>query len=280
MSARFSGVPRIKTGTHIGVPLPNGSKSGPHKGSPVAIKEFMQKFIAKVAFSQSTVKDIKIISRGRTAAPIKSCYLCSDNTVILPPDQFLWQKRVADAVVHVWKDGSLVAIDEQVTNSRRPKPGCMVITLESPHRVEYALPDFSPLLPLSDPGSRSHLSQFLPDLISDIGGLPDMTEVVLCNPVPYQASLDRIMNTGSGVQKSVRNAVWRALFRGGFRLDFLCRLCQYKPSVVINACTYDLRSEVTLALQEFCDLESFGTTTFFNCSHHPCMWLRKPSLSL
>lgn len=238
----------------------------------------MHKFIAKVAFNPGTVKDVKIFSRGRTTAPIKSCYLSSDNTVILPPDQFLWHKRVPDAVVHVWKDGSLFAVDEQVT-SRCPKPGCMVITLESPHRSEYALPDFSPLLPLSDPGSRSHLNQFLPDLIRDIGGLPDTTEVVLCNPVPYQASLDRIMNTGSGVQKSVRNAVWRALFREGFRRDFLCRLCQYKPSVVINACTCDLRSEVTLALKEICDLESFGTTMFFKCSHHPCVWLRKPTLA-
>ena len=243
------------------------------------LKKFMQIFIAKIAFNQTTVEDIKIVSRGRTAAPIESCYLGSDNAVVLPPDQFLWKKRVPDAVVGVWRDGSLITVAEKVTDSRSPKPGCIVITLESPHRSEYSLMGFIPRMPLSDPQSKSHLYQFLPDLIRDIGGLPDGTEVVLCNPVPYQASLDRIMKAGTGVQKAVRNAVWRALFRGGFRRDFVGRLCQYKPSVVINACTRDLRRDVTLALQGICDIESFRNTLIFNCSHHPCVWLRKPTLS-
>jgi len=230
----------------------------------------MCKIIGNIAFTPDKLTEITIHSRGRTA-PIDLQYVLEDGTVIVPYDQFLWKNRVVDEVAYIWTSNGPVTIEKKLDDVL-PIPGCFMVSLESPHRCEYTLdPEFSPLGPLRDGDSRQNLINFLPSLIEQIGGIADGTEIVLCNPVPYQASLDRLMVKDVKLQKALRNAVWKGLFRGGFRNDFESRVARYKPAVVLNACTYDLKKESLEALKSVRYHQGANSFRLY-ATQHPSWW--------
>jgi hypothetical protein len=223
----------------------------------------MYEISGNVAYGQNILDPFVFSARGAFPQGLEG------ENIVVPADQFLWDKRVLDEVAYVWKGNMLVTVGTTV-EVRLPRPGCLVVSLESPHRSEY-FRDFEPKGPLRDEGSRQNLITFLPELILGIGGIAEDTEIVLCNPVPYQASLDRIMAKASGLHKTTRNVVWRGLFRGGFREDFLARLELYRPSVVLQACTYALKDECLKAIKEL--KERQGANVFrLHSTQHPCWW--------
>lgn len=229
----------------------------------------MYEISGNVAYGPSTAKPFAFRARGDS--PLEG------GNIVVPPDQLLWDKRVLDEVAYVWKGNILVPVGTTV-EVRLPKPGCLVVSLESPHRCEYSL-DFEPEGPLRDEGSRHNFIIFLPDLIRKIKGIAEDTEIVLCNPVPYQASLARLMDEASGIHETTRNVMWRGLFRGGFREDFLARLELYRPSVVLQACTYGLKNECLKAIKELHQRQGVNAFRLYS-TQHPCWWHVKHVLNL
>jgi len=239
----------------------------------------MYTFVTRVEFNGFCL-DLRIVSCGRSPAPINSCYL--EGTIVsVPADHFLWANRVRDEVVYVWNGTSIVPSDIKL-DPLLPKPGCVVVVLESPHRSEYRVGPFEPIGPLRDPLSRNRLHEYLPRVLSKIGGIEKDTDIVICNPVPYQTSMDRIMVGYQKLQSPIRNAVWKALYTKGFQKDFESRITAYKPSVILNACTggkskWGLKETVRKTLIHLRAVEGVNSFRLITCSHHPSIWLVEPN---
>lgn len=228
-----------------------------------------------IDFGPKLTKSITFRSGVRTIPPFKRCYLATD-PIQIPADQFIWRNRIPDEIVLVFQGTKFVPVRRRYAG-RTPRPGCWVVVLESPHRDEYSA-TFSPLGPLQNRESRKRFYRHIRSLCREIGGLTTGVEIVLCNPVPYQASLARMMNDDAGMQSAVRNAVWRGLFRQGFKQELESRLHAYQPGVVINACTFDLRKEVGTALKQYLR-QATRKFRLFTCNRHPCIWIREPVLT-
>ncbi len=164
--------------------------------------------------------------------------------VKIPNDQFRYDKCVPDEVCALWSRDVLTPV-----LSRKIPRGCILIVLESPHCSEYT-PDFHPLGPLRLCRSRHRLYSHLPRLLKK--AKQTRGHMVLCNPIQFQTSLHRLMTLEAqgDLQDLVRNAVWRELYQASrnnvrvFEADFLRRLDDYQPALIINACTEDLRQPV------------------------------------
>lgn len=229
-----------------------------------------------VEFGPSQTKSITFRSGVRTMPPFKHRFYRATGAIQIPADQFSWRNRIPDEIALEFQDGKFVPARRRYAGSA-PRPGCWVVVLESPHRDEYSAA-FSPLGPLQKRESRRRFYRYIRSLCREVGGLTTGVEIVLCNPVPYQASLARMMDEDAGMQSAIRNTVWRSLFRQGFRQEFESRLQAYQPDVVINACTYALRKEVGTALKQHLR-QTRRKYRLFTCNRHPCIWTRKPVLT-
>ncbi len=123
-----------------------------------------------------------------------------------------------------------------------PKPGGVVLLLESPHRDEFDGRGGSAIGPLRNEKARQYLERYLPSLLKVVEGrLGQSLEglgVNLVNAVQYQASLQALMTDyGGGLQATVRTGVWRNIFASGGDRDMLARLDRYEPSIVLAAPT-------------------------------------------
>lgn len=225
------------------------------------------------------VTEVEIQSRGRSRARFQPAFV-DGLTVNVPEDHFSWDRRVRDEIALTLQQRVGLPIPLTPVDDDLPPLNCVVVVLESPHRDEYVLEPglFAPIGPLRNANSRQRFNQRFGDLLADFGPLPDGTQVVLSNPVPYQASMDRFMEPGCGLQEPIRNAVWKKLFEVGFRADFMRRLHRYRPAVVVNACTYDLRSLVGCAIYETRGHAGSSEFRMFECTHHPCAWHVEPDL--
>lgn len=239
----------------------------------------MYTFQAQVAFGPATVTDLEIRSFGRRTDLIQEQFLVNGLLrVRVPTDHFLWSRRVNDEVVLTRRGRDFIETPETWAEEV-PIPNCAVVVLESPHRCEYAVVggQFSPVGPLRNVQSRNRFLAHIQPLLAARGLLQNCGGVILCNPVPYQASMDRLMEPDTPLQDAIRNAVWKALFNAGFCTDFVRRLTLYNPAVIINACTYDLRPLVGNVLaHHYRELDPVPRV--FTCSHHPSAWTRMPAL--
>jgi len=230
-----------------------------------------------VDFGPEQNRSITFRTRGRTTPQFKRQFYPATGPIQIPADQFMWRNRIRDEIVLIFREGKFVPARRRYAGSP-PRPGCWIVVLESPHRDEYSA-TFSPLGPLQNRESRKRFYRYIRSLCREIGGLTNGVEIVLCNPVPYQTSLARLMEDDAGIQSAVRNAVWRELFRQGFTHEFESRLQAYQPSVVINACTYDLRNEVGTALKQYLR-QATRKFCIFTCNRHPCIWIQRPVLKM
>lgn len=231
-------------------------------------------------FGPNDKRQFESIVRGSRIAQFQGQYVSKNYLASLPEDMFAWDGRVRDEVVYIWQEGSLVREARSITESALPKPDCLVVVLESPHRSEYCCKQgFKPIGPLRDKNSRARFVKYLPALITqDIGDVPNGTEIVLSNPVPYQTSLDRLMVGEAGIHEPIRNSVWKTLFREGFKEDFQSRIVRYQPRIIINACTYPLKLTLEKALCELVREKKLKGCHLFTSNRHPCIWHSKPSL--
>ncbi|MFZ2449850.1 MAG: hypothetical protein WAW36_04955 [Methylovulum miyakonense] len=144
----------------------------------------------------------------------------------------------------------------------------ILIILESPHKDEYDDDNFLPLGPANGATGENFLNYFaspcmnivLYKLIKDLHLNLDEGKVYsICfvNPVPFQTTLDFILRPIKSKKKDkkaektyrdqLKTEVWNALFYYCHH-HFKCRVLSYNPSVIINACTKELKDKVKLAV--------------------------------
>ena len=235
-------------------------------------------YSAVVEFAAGESRKIHFKSLHRKSPPIDP--LRPRNGIVeIPPNHFSWASRIRDSVVglHVPQANgganSWIPVEDRAYDERGIRP--IVFVLESPHRDEYRNGDarWEPIGPLHN---RIHFDRHICELLREIPATVGRASLLLSNPVPYQASLDRFMRGRSGrkvkLQRSVRNAIWRTLFDEGFQADFKCRLSVYQPAAIINACTSDLKPFVKNAILEWMNPER--PIPMFQC-HHPSSWYRE-----
>lgn len=153
---------------------------------------------------------------------------------------------VADVVAYTWRNGRLLT---QSVGSM-PTRGCLVLLVESPHKSEYDR-RHRPRQPLNNKRTRQRIEDYLPDVIlqaqRDLGRNFDGCNVVLSNPVRFQASLHRLMDKRElrkqpkgcgGLQRDVRDETWLALFgTQEIKGDFKSRIALYEPALILLAPT-------------------------------------------
>ncbi|RKG88911.1 hypothetical protein D7W82_08780 [Corallococcus sp. CA049B] len=125
----------------------------------------------------------------------------------------------------------------------------IVLIIESPHRHEYTSA-FTPIAPAQKTTGRN-ISTHIVSLLHDhqrLGLPPDHYELLICNPVQFQASLYEFHRQSlykNDEAQSLRDTTWRTLYYGlNERAGFLSRLDRYDPAAVIVACTANLKQEV------------------------------------
>ncbi|MBZ4371129.1 hypothetical protein [Corallococcus sp. AS-1-6] len=137
-----------------------------------------------------------------------------------------------------------VRADEHVSQHKR-----IVLVIESPHEHEYTS-TFMPIAPAQNTTGRNIAAHILSLLHRHqrLGLPPDHYELLICNPVQFQASLYELHRQSLAKNKparSLRDTTWRTLYYGmNERAGFLSRLERYNAAAVIVACTANLKQEV------------------------------------
>lgn len=212
------------------------------------------------------------------------CY--QNGAVIIPADQFAYGKKVAD--VRRWRYAAGEPL-RRLEKGEPPLETVVALILESPHLHEYS-PEFQPLEPLMNPRSNTRVVKYLPGMLKHqahlaaVLGRPEFrlpaADIVLVNPVPYQASLVRLWRPEyrnqmlSSVRNNTWNAIWNAVYAGQrlYQEDYLNRLRALHPTLVINACTAGLKDQVTALLRQRTDYPVVEATK------HPAYWDSKTEL--
>ena len=130
--------------------------------------------------------------------------------------------------------------------------GSIVLLLESPHKEEYTSHDVAtpraPACGVTGKNIRQCLSTVLLHLHQvETGLIEPNCDVVISNPIPFQTSLYTIHRRPVKKRKwkRLRDSVWCTLWcEDHIRQDFLSRLNEYHPKVIINACTSELKPHV------------------------------------
>lgn len=156
--------------------------------------------------------------------------------------------------------------DHQIKEKKHKR---IVLLLESPHKDEYDA-DFNPIRPANGATGdelSKHFESVLHKLM-DIGlsfEENEVYDVILMNPVPFQASLAYIFD--GVLHSNIRNQMWKELFNI-LQQDFEKRLREYDADIVLNFCTYQAKKR----LQQFLNSIFSGSKIQFFKGTHPSSW--------
>lgn len=164
----------------------------------------------------------------------------------------------------------------------------ILIVIESPHKDEYDESDekFLPLAPANGATGVNFLQYFaspclnvvLDKLINQFNlNLDESKTYSICfvNPVPFQASLHFIFKDDhfkdDHFKEKFKEKVWKVLFTY-CNVWFTERVRSYNPSIIINACTCNLKNHVKDAID--------APYSQINCNnklnaYHPSSWYGK-----
>jgi hypothetical protein len=136
--------------------------------------------------------------------------------------------------------------------SRVEREGGVVLLVESPHKDEFEGATREPLGPLRQSQTRRNLSTHLSRSIESAEAPRPDVDVVIANPVQFQASLvDFMVDLTVGLRPCIRNTVWKSLFSDdAVKRDFASRMRAYSPSLVVLAPTYELKRWVLNAVRD------------------------------
>jgi hypothetical protein len=158
----------------------------------------------------------------------------------------------------------------------------IVLVIESPHRDEYDV-KFNPISPAQGV-TGDNIDNQITSIIDRHNhlGLPNgLYDLIICNPVQFQASLFSLHKTPLHSKEfdvtSIRNKAWRSIYN----LDkdtFYQRLSNYAPVVIINACTSNLRSRVTSEIKRWCKRGTPSELKLYISDTHPTQWTAKTAL--
>ncbi|ATB30391.1 hypothetical protein MEBOL_003852 [Melittangium boletus DSM 14713] len=190
-----------------------------------------------------------------------------DGASLSPPE-----RGDADLISHDGFSGDVRADQHRAKHER------IVLILESPHKHEYTQ-DFTPIAPAQGSTGWGIRDYIIPLLYRHqrLELPPSKYELLICNPVQFQASLYELhreeLNDNEPAQQ-LRNTTWRTLYYGmNERAHFLRRLDGYNAAAVIVACTAALRQEVLSDVLRWPN----GWVPIVEASHHPCAWQRNIS---
>jgi len=148
----------------------------------------------------------------------------------------------------------------------------ILILLESPHVDEYFLGANQVITPRGPAQKRRYggaghgLEKHGAKVLEQLGLPSGIYAVVIANPVPYHCSLG-LLKPGEKIKNRVRDHVWTRLWSLDFvRSDFIARCKQYAPAAILNCCTENLQSHVSLFLGE----NGYGRSLFE--AYHPSSW--------
>lgn len=159
--------------------------------------------------------------------------------------------------------------------------------LESPHKDEYRC---TPIAPAQGTTGNNIYKHILNVLLSTNSNLQGTYDLIICNPVQFQASLydihsEDLNGKNNTPRKHIRNKAWKAIYSYEKR-HFFISLIKYNPYVIINACTAyrpknknTLKEEVTLELQKW-KTSSKKNPMMYEASEHPSAWKAKTHLTL
>ena len=185
-----------------------------------------------------------------------------DGALIVPADHFVLSSRIKDCRVGRLDPHGRFAPSQC---GRGPRRGDVVVVLESPHYWEYGYRPFRPLEPLRH--SRRFFSENIEEVLRTYEYLPRANDaVVLCNPVPFQASLARFIR--GHLNGPVRDGVWELLFYF-LRDQFSSRIAALEPRLVIVACTGNLAPVVMNTLGS---VRWEGVPPRIRTTNHPSAW--------
>lgn len=167
-------------------------------------------------------------------------------------------------------DGSSINSFDKGANDKLISDGNnnFIIILESPHKDEYD-ENFSPLSPARGETGKCFFNYFISHVLPILESLGLKLDrklvysICFVNPIPFQTSLVEIHK--DGLNKSIRDKVWKALYPK-IKDSFRCRLLSYKPKVILNGCTSDLKSSVLNELN-IVGVQRFDVS-------HPSSWQR------
>ncbi|HQO09732.1 MAG TPA: hypothetical protein PLK90_08350 [Clostridiales bacterium] len=134
----------------------------------------------------------------------------------------------------------------------------ILLLLESPHKNEYtnAFIQIAPAQKSTGKCIESNIISLIEEINKRINPqLPINTnyKLIIANPIPFQTSLHILKNKDSGFddnQRKLRDRIWKSLWhQNSLRYNFLNRLNNdYKPDLVINACTENLQPLVSCCI--------------------------------
>jgi len=150
----------------------------------------------------------------------------------------------------------------------------ILIVIESPHKEEYTK-QFEVIAPAQGKTGKK-IEKFLCKILENnsIKLEDEEYNIVICNPVQFQASLyylhkETLKETPS---KSIRDKIWTAIFEKEEQ-NFKKRLLLYNPYLTINACTAKLKNKISESIQDCLNNSLYIANT------HPCMWSESTILS-
>jgi len=163
----------------------------------------------------------------------------------------------------------------------------IVLILESPHDREFR--GATPLVPANGSSGTQiiqfrskenefsdlrHIEYIVKCLRDNLPRKESRYPLIICNPIQYQTSLFSIL--GPPLNKRVRDHVWSLVWElEEIRRDFLKRLKNYRPALIINACTNSDKEGTPLSEQVWNVIRSqYGSphVSTYCSSNHPCSW--------
>lgn len=178
----------------------------------------------------------------------------------------------------IFSDGIGRFNDQAVECSYNPS---VVLIIESPHKDEYDQ-YFNPISVAQGATGRKIEKYICPILSSGKGEtLPDGNyDVIISNPVQFQASLFQLHHQplNIGEVATVRNKVWKAIYEKE-KDNFLQRIKGYRPVLLLNGCTAELKPIITQSILEWRRSRNMrDKIDIAVATQHPCIWTSKTKL--
>lgn len=213
------------------------------------------------------------------------------NNLIELSDEFFYDKtKVEDEYRYYIEIQKGTIVKKEQYDKSKDDEGIkkIVILLESPHRSEYRSREiYDRLMPIGPAQGASKLdaggaiSNYLNDVIVYINNNNNNNNIkdgkyiiIISNPIQFQTSLAFIHKQPlQGNIKDLRDSVWKAIWDiKDIRNDFIDRIKKYKPCLIINSCTKNLKQYVTNELNNSLYNPSYNIIPI---SHPSYNWAKK-----
>lgn len=184
------------------------------------------------------------------------------------------EDEIRGYLVKINNNWEFVGVSEYKNKYNRFSLLKVALILESPHKDEFTN-TYVPIRPANGKTGNMIEKRFAQVPLIRQMLLANLTDTQCCeiyvmNPVQHQCSCaNYIHNTPSN--RAITDKVFRMLFRnqgGNLRQDFINRLMNYCPSVVINACTSSLKGVVKTAISH----TQLSNNTLMIDTTHPSVW--------